>query len=556
MTNKLKKILNVTIAVMIMMLGAGAIHAAGDETIADIFLDSKLASAVANQLGKAVSDPVEQTELNSIKEILITNEAVADLTGLVRLENLIRLKVTNGSLTDLSELSSMTQLRFLYIGSNDITDLEPIRSLVNLEGLEIYKNAISDITPLSNMPKLTYLHAYGNAITDIAPLAALPRIERLDLGLNPVGDVSPLANAVSLTSLQLNSTDISSIEHLSQLVNLKKLGFFNNKVEDISVLENHPTLKSLDFSKNNVSDISILENIQTLTELRFSENNVQDIEALKNLKQLTILDASINKIQDIQDLQLLTQVDTLLINDNEIHDISFLSEFNSMSKFSAANQKIALDTVDQGVSTEIKISDRNNEVPALNFVTQGLYENGELTWEHAESNQLTWDNGTNFSGSINQDVSEIQLNNYTVTFDMGSADSNQISSQTIVEGDTIVPVEAPQRDGFTFEGWGINTPTGYIKWDFINDKVHNDITLVAQWAAIAKPNLPHDDTQIPLNPNNSDELPQSDATQPTQIMLGNSKLPQTGISNHSLLIGAILMITGCAAIAIRKGKAS
>ncbi len=64
---------------------------------------------------------------------------------------------------------------------------------------------------------------------------------------------------------------------------------------------------------------------------------------------------------------------------------------------------------------------------------------------------------------------------YTVAFD--SAGGTAVASQEVESGTTVKEPTAPTKEGYTFDGWY----DGSKKWDFANDKVTANVTLVAHW---------------------------------------------------------------------------
>lgn len=65
---------------------------------------------------------------------------------------------------------------------------------------------------------------------------------------------------------------------------------------------------------------------------------------------------------------------------------------------------------------------------------------------------------------------------YTVSFDSGSSDS--FSDQIIEEGQYAINPGKPTKTGYTFIGWY----NGETQWNFISDKVTQDLTLSARWS--------------------------------------------------------------------------
>lgn len=67
---------------------------------------------------------------------------------------------------------------------------------------------------------------------------------------------------------------------------------------------------------------------------------------------------------------------------------------------------------------------------------------------------------------------------YTVSFD--SAGGSNVSSATVEEGGKLSEPEAPAKSGYKFLGWYL----GEDKWNFTENKVTQDITLVAKWQKV------------------------------------------------------------------------
>ena len=67
---------------------------------------------------------------------------------------------------------------------------------------------------------------------------------------------------------------------------------------------------------------------------------------------------------------------------------------------------------------------------------------------------------------------------YSVAFDSNGAD--KYTTREIAEGSLIIEPVAPTRGGYYFNGWYLDG----VLWDFENDKVTKNITLVADWKRI------------------------------------------------------------------------
>jgi len=68
---------------------------------------------------------------------------------------------------------------------------------------------------------------------------------------------------------------------------------------------------------------------------------------------------------------------------------------------------------------------------------------------------------------------------FTVTF--VSSCETVIEDQTVPDGERVTEPQAPQRQGYTFDGWYCDG----TKWDFNSKVVENDVTLEAMWTPIS-----------------------------------------------------------------------
>lgn len=71
-------------------------------------------------------------------------------------------------------------------------------------------------------------------------------------------------------------------------------------------------------------------------------------------------------------------------------------------------------------------------------------------------------------------------NQYTVYFYTNSADTFNISSQTVEEGNLIRRPDTPTKKGYNFIGWYSDSALTKV-WTFEIDTVHKNMTLYARW---------------------------------------------------------------------------
>ena len=76
-------------------------------------------------------------------------------------------------------------------------------------------------------------------------------------------------------------------------------------------------------------------------------------------------------------------------------------------------------------------------------------------------------------------IAEWSVNKYTVTFHANGGHLNGDETIAVGYGETFDPPIAPEREGYTFEGWEYN----FVEWNFEKDAMPaENITLVAKWS--------------------------------------------------------------------------
>ena len=253
------------------------------------FPDPNLAAAVRGALGLGATDPIPQTNLNTLTYLFASNAGITDLTG----------------------LEYATGLWDLYLP----------------------RNQVSDISRLASLTRLVNLDLDGNQVSDISPLASLTRLETLDLSKNPISNFAPLAGLTALTSLNLLGTGFSNSDfaHISLLVNLMRLELSDNEISALEGLGAFPNLIYLHLNGNQIRDITPLAGFTSLTQLYLSKNQITDLSPLAGLTGLTWLYINSNQVSDLTPLTGLTGLLRLIICYNPFTDISPIASLTGLT---------------------------------------------------------------------------------------------------------------------------------------------------------------------------------------------------------------------------------
>lgn len=161
------------------------------KAIADIyFVDDNLQSCV------------EDTGAEFTSQIQALDCAGSDIThlgGIEELESINTLILSHNALADISELSSMQQLVSLYIDNNELFDLSALQNLTGLQQLALQSNKLTSMSDLEQLTRLAKLYVDNNDLTDVSTLAALEKLQHLSLTGNELSqDDLPELNLKSL----------------------------------------------------------------------------------------------------------------------------------------------------------------------------------------------------------------------------------------------------------------------------------------------------------------------------------------------------------------------
>ncbi|MCL2114324.1 MAG: S-layer homology domain-containing protein [Streptococcaceae bacterium] len=124
--------------------------------INSVFPDAKLASIIAESLGKAVTSSITQNDLDNIYYLEASASGIKSITGLQYLRNAALVDLEGNSISDISVLTSMPNIVALDISANKITSISALTSLKNITVLSIEGNQIKDFSDLNKISSLQY----------------------------------------------------------------------------------------------------------------------------------------------------------------------------------------------------------------------------------------------------------------------------------------------------------------------------------------------------------------------------------------------------------------
>jgi len=127
--------------------------------ITDKFVDKNFLAEIRSELKKGNSDPIYEEDVNTIKNLYLSDRSIKDLAGIEYFTALVKLDVSYNMLTKL-DLSKNTELVYLYAGFNQLTKINVLKN-VKMEILMLYQNRLTSLN-VRPLKKLTFLNAALN----------------------------------------------------------------------------------------------------------------------------------------------------------------------------------------------------------------------------------------------------------------------------------------------------------------------------------------------------------------------------------------------------------
>ena len=340
---------------------------------------------------------------------------MSPLAGLTSLRTLL---LTDNAIEDVSSLASLTSLRVLWLRHNEISDMSPLAGLTLLRDMNLQNNAISDVSPLAGLMSLEVLQLHENAIVDVSPLAGLTELRHLDLDYNEISEVGPLVANEGLGDgdrLFLSRNPLSSRSRRTHIPALLERGvdvYFDDEEYEARSLSDpalrraveralyansvdFDTLVSLDASGFGIGNLAGIEDATELRGLFLDRNSIADITPLAGLNYLGVLTLAYNVVEDWTTLANLNNLRYLALDGNSLDELPTLPadlEYlyltdNSISDVASLRNMRELRELDLG----------RNSITSLG----PLASMGRLRYLHVHDNQVTDISSLNF-GSLRE----------------------------------------------------------------------------------------------------------------------------------------------------------
>ena len=247
--------------------------------------DPNLRDALVELLGKRPHQRITEADMETFKELDLTDKGIRDLTGIEHATRLERLTLTDNLIDDLTPISELISLAYLRINNNVISDLSPLTNLMGLRDIHFPDNIVSDLSPLGGLLKLNTIWFDHNDVSDLSPLLTCVNLGYISSWGNPISDLTPVAKLPKLWFLNISGGSV---------------------LEDISPLAEKIGLRELYLRAHNIADWTPLASISTLEKLSLEGSNITDgqlLMGLRLLKWLALANTPLSK-DDIWEIQL------------------------------------------------------------------------------------------------------------------------------------------------------------------------------------------------------------------------------------------------------------
>ncbi len=195
--------------------------------------------------------------LGALEQVsIISNESLQAVDELSYLPNLDRLEVMNNALPSLVLGKGLNSLRELLLSNNNLLELSVRGSLPALEIADLRSNALQSLPELSALtPALQSLNLSFNPLdeSDLVQVSGLQSLNRLAIENNKgegLQGLSALENLPALLELNLKGNSLQSLDNLVHISQLEVILASDNYITDVSRLGVLTQLQYLELVNN------------------------------------------------------------------------------------------------------------------------------------------------------------------------------------------------------------------------------------------------------------------------------------------------------------------
>jgi Leucine-rich repeat (LRR) protein len=133
---------------------------------------------------------------------------------------------------DLSPVREFVNLRELEVTNTAVADLTPIGQMYSLEKLVISRNPVKSLEPISKLTSLEYLDFQDTPIEDLKPIRNFIELETLICSSTQVSKLKHISSLINLKVLDCSGTQVKKLKHIRDLYQLEELIVYNTRVSE------------------------------------------------------------------------------------------------------------------------------------------------------------------------------------------------------------------------------------------------------------------------------------------------------------------------------------
>ncbi|MBC1646770.1 LapB repeat-containing protein [Listeria welshimeri] len=181
-------------------------------------------------LGQPSSHDITEAQMDTIKNINISDSKLVDLTGIEYAHNLESVLLSNTGVTDYTSLETLTNLIYINLSGDNVTPeaLPNFNNLQKLTNLTLSNSKLDNtIFPkINHIPNLTNLNLDKNfSITDISSLQSLPNLNTLFVQFCGIHDFQGIEAFPKLTNLAAYGQNIGRTELINSSIKSSVLNY-------------------------------------------------------------------------------------------------------------------------------------------------------------------------------------------------------------------------------------------------------------------------------------------------------------------------------------------
>ncbi len=243
----------------------------------------------------AVTDLTPLSGLRDLKVLKIRNfttKKTIDPTPLAGLKLLtLDLHYTRNHITDLAFLKQMTSLKELILWDARVDDLSVLAGLPELKRLTVHLTGVKSLDFVKALTNLEYLYFSKQAVADLSPLGGLTKLRTLNLVLlsGDLKNAQVIKGLNSLSNLVILHTPLKDLSFVAALKKLRVLKIPGTKIRDIGFVRGLSELVILDLSKTPIVNLAPVAGLRKLVQIHLKGTKAKSLAPLRGLGKLTTL---------------------------------------------------------------------------------------------------------------------------------------------------------------------------------------------------------------------------------------------------------------------------